>query len=149
MSSSCSTDTWIHQLSSFPWYSVRSYVMYMHHCYIYSPVYMHWLLYSCRVYHRSYYMDYCYMYILAIPLHDCFPLLILIFSLLDMSAIDTRCVELSVTWISVTGTTSRIPHLLYIVSRYLVSWYQQSSCPIIILLVPCTVLVHDILCSSI
>ena len=67
------------------------------------------------------------MYFLpVIPLRDCFPLLLLIFlllifSLLDMSVVDTRCVELSVTWISATGATSRIPHLLYIVFRYLVS----------------------------
>ena len=80
--------------------------------------------------------------------HECISLLILIFSLLEMSVVDTRCVELSVTWISATGATSRIPHLLYIVSRYRVSWYQQSSCPIIILLVPCTVLVLGILYNS-
>jgi len=53
--------------------------------------------------------------------HECISLLILIFSLLEMSVVDTRCVELSVTWISATGATSRIPHLLYIVSRYRVS----------------------------
>ena len=49
------------------------------------------------------------------------------------------------------GATSRIPHLLYIVSHYLVSWYQQNSYPIIVLLVPCTVLVLDtcpMYCSS-
>ena len=74
------------------------------------------------------YMHCLFIYILApciflpiIPLHDRFPLLLLIFSLLDMSVVDTQCVELSAKWISATGSTSRIPHLLYIVSRYLVS----------------------------
>ena len=148
MSSSCFTDTWIHQLSSFLGYSIHNYVLYIHHCYMYSPVSMHYLLYSCRVYHRSYYMDYCYMYIPVIPLHDCFPLLILIFLLLDMWLIDTRCVRISATWIQATGAISRIPHLLYIVSRSLVSWYQQSLCPIIVLHVSCIVLVLDILYSS-
>ena len=51
------------------------------------------------------------------------------------------CVELS------HGTTSRIPHLLFPASRYLVSWYQQTSCPIIILHEPCTVLFLDTLCN--
>jgi len=96
----------------------------------------------------------CSMYFLhVIMLHDCFLLLLLIFSLLiflllDMSVVDTRCMKLSATLSTATGATSRIPHLLYIVSHYLISWYQQSSCPIIVLLVPCTVLVLDILCSS-
>jgi len=84
----------------------------------------------------------------CIPVTYCFPLLLLIFlllifSLLDMSVVDTRCVELSATWISTTRATSRISHLLYIVSRYLVAWYQYSSYPLIVLLVPYTVLVLD------
>ena len=82
---------------------------------------IHW--YTC--------IDYIYVFLYflpVIPLHDCFPLLLLIFSLLiisllDMSVVDTRCVELSATGISATGATSRIPHLLYIVSRYLVLCY--------------------------
>jgi len=40
-----------------------------------------------------------------------------------------------------------IPHLLFPFSRYLVLCYQQSSCPIIKLHVPCTVLVLSTLCT--
>ena len=118
-------DTLIHAIPSFhilvsslDGCSVHSYIMFTHHCYIYSLVYMHWLiLYSCYTDHRSY----C-MYIHVSLLHDCFPLLI--FPLLDTSAVDMRCLELNATWISATGATSRIPYLLYIVSHYLISWYQ-------------------------
>ena len=93
-------------------------------------------------------MDYCNMSISScIPVTWLFPVLRLIFPLLDMWAIDMRCVELSATWIQATGATSRIPHLLFPVSRYRVSCYQQSSCPIIVLHVSCTVLVPDTLCT--
>jgi len=65
-----------------------------------SLVYMCWLfLYSCCMDHCSYYMDYWYMDIPVFPLYDCFPLLILIFLLLNMWAVDIWCVELSATWI--------------------------------------------------
>jgi len=47
-------------------------------------------------------------------------------------------------WYAMCG----ILHLLFPVSRYPVLCYQQSSCSLIILLVPCTVLVLDILYSS-
>ena len=104
-------------------------ICYMDYCYtnmlhgytdmIHGDTDIHW--YTC--------IDYIYVFLYflpVIPLHDCFPLLllifsILIFSLLDMSVVDTRCVKLSATWISATGAISRILHLLYIVSRYLVS----------------------------
>ena len=56
----------------------------------------------------------------------------------------TKChVDLS------NGGHSRIPYLRYIAFCYLVSWYQQSSRTIIVLLVPCIVLIFDILCRSI
>ena len=56
-------------------YSVHSYIMFIHHCYMDSPVYMRWLfLYSCCMDHCSYYID-----IHVFPLHDRFPLLILIY----------------------------------------------------------------------
>jgi len=42
--------------------------------------------------------DYCYMDIPVFSLHNCFSLLILIFLLLDMCAVDMRCVKLSTTW---------------------------------------------------
>ena len=44
-------------ISSLHGCSVHSYSMFTHHCYIYSPVYIHWLfLYSCYMDHCSYYM---------------------------------------------------------------------------------------------
>ena len=99
-------------------------------------------------------------------LHDYFSLLILIILLLDMWAIDMRCVKLSAMWIQATRATSKISHLLFPVImshainrahvllsyyiyhalylfpifRYLVSYYQQSWGPVIMLLVLCTVL---------
>ena len=119
-----------------PWNSMHSYFMFLHRCYIDSPVCMHWLsLYSCCVDHYLYYMNDCYMDIIV------FPLLILIFPLLDIWDVDIWCVELCATWTKAMGATSRIPHLPFFVSRYLVSCYQQSSCPIIVLHVPCTVLI--------
>ena len=52
-----------------------------------SPVFMCWLsLYSRYIEHRSCHMAYYYMSIHVFPLHDYFPLL-------DMWAIDMRCVE--------------------------------------------------------
>jgi len=138
------TDTPIHWIpsSSLPGCSVHSYILFVYHCYMYlldfyilsygSPFILHVLLlhvYSC------------------IPVTYYFPLLILIFPLLDTWAIDMRCVELSATWIQATGATSRIPHLLFPVSRYLDSCYEHSSCPVIVLHVPCTVLVLDTLCT--
>jgi len=123
-------------------YSVHSYFMFLHHYYIDTPVVMHWSsMYSCYMDHGLHYCSWIFLYSLYIEHYLCtmnycymrnpscilvtwlFPVLILIFSLLDMSVVDTQCVKLSATWISATGATSRIPHLLYIVSRYLVSWY--------------------------
>ena len=58
-----------------------------------------------------------------------------------------------VTDIPVTGyescwyTMCGIPYLLFLVFCYLVSCYQQSSCPVIVLHVSCTVLVPDTLCT--
>jgi len=43
-------------------------------------------------------LGYCYMDIPVFSLHDGFRLLILIFLLLDMCAVDMRCVKLSATW---------------------------------------------------
>jgi len=130
--------------------SVHSYILCTLHCYIYSPVYMYWLfLYSCHMDHYSYYMYYCCMYIHLFPLHNCFPLLILIFLLLDMWAVDMWCVKLRATWIQATWATSRIPHLhlLFFIFCYLIFSYQQNSGPVIMLHVPCTVLVLAMLCT--
>jgi len=55
---------------------------------------------------------------------------------------ETKChVDLS------HGATSKISYLLFLVSRYLLSRYQQNSCPIIVLHVLCTVLIPDTLHS--
>jgi len=81
------TDTLFHWI---PWfhifvpslhgYSVHSYIMFIHYCYMDSPVYMRWLfLYSCCMDHYSYYMDYYSIEIPVFPLHDYFLLLILIY----------------------------------------------------------------------
>jgi len=85
------------------------------------------------------------MNIPVFPLHVSFLLLILIFPLLDMWAVDMRRVKLSATWVQASGVTSWIPHLLFPNSYYLISCYQQSSYSVIVLHVSCIVLVPDIL----
>ena len=107
----CYTDTLytisgtrIHQYTGYR--PVHSYFIFLHHCYIDSPVYMHWLsMSSCYMDHWLYYyswtflhsryinhclchMDYCYM-----SSSSCIPVLILIFPLLDTWAVDMRCME--------------------------------------------------------
>ena len=117
----------------------------LYHVYT-SLLHLHvWFLYSCYMDHRSYCMSYYCMYIHVFLLNDCFPLLM--FLLLDIWAVDMRCVELSATWIQATGATSKIQHLLIPASRYLVICYQQSSSPVIMLHVPCTILVLAMQCS--
>ena len=59
-------------------------------------------MYSCCM---DYGLYYCYMDIPLFPLHDCIPVMILIFPLLDTSAVDMRCVELSATWIQAMAVT--------------------------------------------
>ena len=129
---------------------------------IYSPVYVHWLsMYSCYMDHGLYscswiflysryseyclcHMDYCYMSSPScIPVTWLFPVMILIFPLLDMWVVDMRCVELSATWIQATGATSRIPHLLFPVilfrtinrAHVLVSCYMYHV--LFLFLIPC------------
>jgi len=80
------------------------------------------------------------LHVLLLHVSSCIPVTWL-FPVIDIDILIIR-------YMSCWYAMCRIPHLLYIVSRYLVSWYQQSSCPIIVLLVLCTVLVLDILCSS-
>jgi len=71
-------------------------------------------------------------------LYDCFLLLIWIFPLLDMRAVDMRYVESHIY-------CSRFPlycsRYIVPVSRYIVLRYQQSSGPVIMLPVSCTVVV--------
>ena len=127
-------------------YFVRYYSMFIPLLHRFTGI--HALIVSIFLLHGSLYIlhDLLLMDIPVFPLHDYFPLLILIFSLLDMSVVDMWCVELSATWIQATGATSRISHLLFPVYRYLVLCYQQSSCPVIAIHVPCTVLTCEILC---
>ena len=98
-------------------YSVHSYFMFLHHSYIDSPVYMHWLsMYSCRMDHG---LNYCYMYIPVFPLHDCILILILIFPLLDTWAVDMRCVES-------TSIISRFSLSYFMLSTELMSCYHVT-----------------------
>ena len=123
----CYMDTLIHWILLHG-YSVRYYSMFIPR-YIDSLVYMHWLF----LLHGSLYIlhDLLFMDIPVFSLHDYFLLLILICPLMDMWAVDMWCVELSATWIQATRATSKIPHLLFPISRYLILCYQQSSGPVI------------------
>ena len=124
-------------------YSVDSYIMFIHHYYIDSLVYIRWLfLYYCYTDHCSYYMDIpvffymtisCYWYRNNIPVTG--------YKWCWYAMCETKC------HMDLSHRASRIPPLLFFVFRYLVSWYQQSSCHIIILHVTCTVIVPDTLCS--
>ena len=150
------TDTLLHWrllfhifISSLHEDSIHSYFMFLYHYYIDSPVYMHWLsLYSCCMDHCLYYMNYCYMDIPIFSLHDCFSLLILIFSLLYMWAVDIRCVDLSATWNKATEATSRIPHLPFLIILYhaitrahvLLSCYMYHA--LYLFLIHCVVLIY-------
>jgi len=117
-------------VSSFPRYAMHSYFMFWQHCYIDSPVYIYWLsMYSCCIDHSLYA---CYMDIHVFPLHAYFPLLILIFWLLDTWAFDMRCVK---------------SHIYCFPFPVILFYYQQSSGPVIMLHVPCTVLVLATLCA--
>ena len=88
-------------------------------------------LYSCSMYHRSYYMPYCCMHTHVFLLHDCFSLLLLIlllliFPFLDICSVDMRCVA----------------------SHIYCFLFPVIMLSIIVLLVTYTVLVLDMLCSS-
>ena len=128
-------DTLLHGI---PLYGYSVHVL--HYCYVYSPVYMHWLsMCSCYMDHGLYYswiflysryidhclchMDYCYMSSSScIPVTWLFPVLILIFPLLDTWVVDMRCVKLSVAWVQVTK-----PPLEFHISCFsfpIVSFYQ-------------------------
>jgi len=94
-----------------------------------SLLYMHvWFLYSCHMDPRSYYMYYC-----ALVPYSCYMI-----PLLDMRAVDMRYVESHIY-------CSRFPlycsRYIVPVSRYIVLSYQQSSGPVIMLPVSCTVFV--------
>jgi len=115
---------------------VHSYIMFTHHYYIYLPVYMHWL-------------DYFYILVIWITVHSTCIIGACIFLYSRYMIIsrywywyshswtrvllNMRCVKLSATWIQATGATSRIPHLLFLVSHYLVIYYRQSSCHVSVL----------------
>jgi len=92
-------------LSSLHGCSIHSYLMFTHHCYICSPQSVHACIVLIFLSYESLYILHVLLFhvIPVFLLYDCFPLLILLFLLLDMSAIDMRCVELSATWIEATG----------------------------------------------
>ena len=71
-------------------------------------------------------------------LYDCFLLLIWICPLLDMRAVDMRYVEFHIycSRFPLYGSRYIVPD-----SRYIVLRYQQSSGPVIMLPVSCTVVV--------
>ena len=78
---------------------------------------MHWLsMYSYCINHGLYY---CYLDIFVFPLHDCFPLLILISPLLNMWAVDMRCVESHIY-------CSRFPLSCFMLSTELRSCYHVT-----------------------
>ena len=84
----------------------------------------------------------------VVMLYDCFLLLIRIFPILDMRAVDMRCVESHIycsRYIVPVLYCSCFPLYCscYIVpvSRYIVLCYQQSSGPVFMLPVSCTVVV--------
>jgi len=91
--------------------------------------------------------------------YSCIPVtwLFLITWLFPVTDIDIPVTEHVSHWYAMCGTkchmdpshgaTSRIPHLLFFVSRYLSSCYQQSSCPVIMLHISSIVLVLDTPCS--
>jgi len=78
-------------VSWFPKYMMNSYFIILLHYYIDSPEYLYCLsLYSYCINPGLYA---CYMHIHVFPLHGYFPLLILIFPLLNTWAVDMQCVE--------------------------------------------------------
>ena len=102
-----------------------------------------WLFYSYLLSHRFTFMHAMLVFVFSLSwtlfilygllLHEYSCILVTwLFSVTDIDILVTRHVSY---WYAICG----IPHLLFPVSRYLVLCYQQSSCPIIMLHVPCTV----------
>ena len=138
----CSTGTRIDQCTDYriSYYCYR-YVMFTYHCYTCMSCFHIPVTHACMV---SLFLSYGFPFILHVfhvtvfMLYDCFLLLIWIFPLLDMRAVDMRYVE-SHSYCS----RFRLYCSCYIVpiSRYIVLCYQQSSGPVIMLPVSCTVVV--------
>ena len=103
------------------------------YCYIDSLACMRLSLYSRYIEHCSCYMDYRYMSMSVFSLHDYFPLLILIFSLLDMWAVNMRCVE----------------SYIYCFPFYVILFLIINRAHVLLscYMYPCIVLVPDTLCS--
>jgi len=124
-----------------------SHVIYYHHRYMDSRHIT--VTHACMVSLFLFYVSPFILHALLLHAYSCIP----VTWLFPVTSIDILVIDILVTgheccWYtmcgtSATGATCKISHLLYIVSRYLVSWYQHNSCPIIVLLVPCTVLVLD------
>ena len=106
---------------------------------------------------------YCfYLLVIWITVHitciivSCYPCIPIIW-LLPVTDLDLSVTGHESYWYAMCGTKchvdpshgaiSRIPHLLFPVSRYLVLCYQPSSGPVIMLHVPCTVFVLATLCT--
>jgi len=103
---------------------------------------------ACIVSHLSSYdspfiLDILLFHVTVFMFYDCFLLLIWIFLLLDMRAVDMRYVGIPHLLFSFPGILFMLSCSCYIVldSRYIVLHYQQSSGPVIMLPVSCTVVV--------
>jgi len=99
---------------------------------LYSLTGLHVLIIYVFMLHRSW-------FILLLHGYSCRP----VTWLFPVTAIDIPVTGYMRCWYAMGG----IPHLLFFVSRYPVLCYQQSSCPVIMLHIPCTVLVLATLCT--
>ena len=123
-------------ISSLHGCSIHNYLMFTQHCDICSP-------HECTC-------MYCfYLLVIWITVHitcvivPCYPCLPIIW-LCPVTAIVIPVTGYISCWYAMCG----IPHLLFPDSRCRVLCYQPSSCYVIVLHVPCTVLVPDILYSE-
>jgi len=104
-----------------------------------SLLHMHvWFLYSCHMDPRSYYMYYC-----AMISSSCY--MIVSYYWYGYSRYWTWELLICDMW----NSTFIVPVSRYIVpvSRYIVLCYQQSSCPVIMLHISCTIFVLVTLCT--
>jgi len=149
MSSSCSTDTRIHQFIGYRHHRYMDALYAFISCRI-SLLHVFTSIHACIV---SIFLSYgspLILHILLLHVYSFIPvtwfflLLILIFPLLNTWAVDIRCVELGAMWIKATGATSWISHLLFLVILFYAinRAHVQLSC-----YMWCTVLVLATLCT--
>ena len=125
----------------FHWYTNRPmhglpHFMFTYHSYtcmscFYIPVtHAYWFLYSCHMDSRSHYMYYCsmlpYSCYTVCMLYDCFLLLIWIFPLLDLRAVDMRYVKFHIYCSCFPLYCSRFPLYCSMLSTELRSSYQVN-----------------------